>query len=143
MTPSLSTLQLFVDIVETGSLSAGARRHDLALSSASHRLRQLERSLGAALLNRTTRTLSLTEEGATYLQGCREALEAMNLAEDRLHRRHPQIAARYCRCAEVGRTRKRAGRLPAHAVGSLRGDGKRPLPPSAPAGTGRLAQVVV
>ena len=92
MTPSLSTLQLFVDIVETGSLSAGARRHDLALSSASHRLRQLERSLGATLLNRTTRTLSLTEEGATYLQGCREALEAMNLAEDRLHRRQEALS---------------------------------------------------
>lgn len=92
MIPSLSTLQLFVDIVETGSLSAGARRHDLALSSASHRLRQLERSLGATLLNRTTRTLSLTEEGATYLQGCREALEAMSLAEDRLHRRQEALS---------------------------------------------------
>ncbi|WP_162617972.1 LysR family transcriptional regulator [Salinicola halophilus] len=91
MSASLSTLQLFIDIVETGSLSAGARRHDLALSSASHRLRQLERSLGATLLNRTTRTLSLTAEGATYLQGCREALEAMRLAEDRLHHRQTSL----------------------------------------------------
>lgn len=92
MMASLSTLQLFVDIVETGSLSAGARRHELALSSASHRLRQLEKSLGATLLNRTTRTLSLTEEGATYLQGCREALETMRLAEDRLHRRQESLS---------------------------------------------------
>ncbi|GHB14339.1 LysR family transcriptional regulator [Salinicola rhizosphaerae] len=92
MSASLSTLRLFVDIVETGSLSAAARRHELALSSASHRLQQLEKELGATLLNRTTRTLSLTEEGAAYLQGCREALSAMNRAEDRLHRRQESLS---------------------------------------------------
>jgi LysR family transcriptional regulator, transcriptional activator for dmlA len=61
--PDLPALSLFCTIARHGSLSAAAREWDLSLAAVSKRLRQLEDQLGVRLINRTTRTLSLTEEG--------------------------------------------------------------------------------
>ncbi|WP_280562392.1 LysR family transcriptional regulator [Chromohalobacter sp. 48-RD10] len=88
----LLTFRLFIATVESGSLSAAAHQQGMALSSASHRLKRLEQRLGVTLLNRTTRVLSLTEEGAAFLQGCREAVAAMEQAEDRMHRRQAALS---------------------------------------------------
>jgi DNA-binding transcriptional LysR family regulator len=57
----------FVATVENGSISGAARQLRLSKSVVSERLAELERSLGSALLHRTTRKLSLTEDGATFL----------------------------------------------------------------------------
>ena len=57
----------FVATVENGSISGAARQLRLAKSVVSERLAELERSLGGALLHRTTRKLSLTEDGAAFL----------------------------------------------------------------------------
>ena len=57
----------FVATVEHGSISGAARQLRLSKSVVSERLAELERSLGSALLHRTTRRLSLTEDGAAFL----------------------------------------------------------------------------
>lgn len=58
-----SDLTLLVDIVDAGNLSAAARRLKLSRSSLSYRLKVLERTIGAQLFKRTTRSLELTEVG--------------------------------------------------------------------------------
>ncbi|WP_447757669.1 LysR family transcriptional regulator [Sphingopyxis fribergensis] len=57
----------FVATVEHGSISGAARQLRLSKSVVSERLAELERSLGSALLHRTTRKLSLTEDGIAFL----------------------------------------------------------------------------
>jgi len=64
----LDGITAFVSIAEEGSISAAARRLRLPKSVVSERLAGLEKSLGAVLLRRTTRKLTLTEDGATFLQ---------------------------------------------------------------------------
>ncbi|SEH54110.1 transcriptional regulator, LysR family [Rhizobium tibeticum] len=57
----------FVAVVESGSVSEAARRLRLSKSVVSERLAELERSLGGVLLHRTTRKLTLTQDGAAFL----------------------------------------------------------------------------
>ncbi|HVJ43911.1 MAG TPA: LysR family transcriptional regulator [Dongiaceae bacterium] len=63
----LDGVATFVAVAEAGSISEAARRLSLSKSVVSERLAELERSLGATLLHRTTRKLSLTEDGAAFL----------------------------------------------------------------------------
>ncbi|KPH09627.1 DNA-binding transcriptional LysR family regulator [Rhizobium leguminosarum] len=58
----------FVAVVEAGSVSEAARRLRLSKSVVSERLAELEKSLGGVLLHRTTRKLTLTEDGAVFLE---------------------------------------------------------------------------
>jgi DNA-binding transcriptional LysR family regulator len=58
----------FVAVAEAGSISEAARRMRLSKSVVSERLAQIEASLGTSLLHRTTRKLSLTEDGAAFLE---------------------------------------------------------------------------
>jgi DNA-binding transcriptional LysR family regulator len=58
----------FVAVAEAGSISEAARRLRLSKSVVSERLAELERSLGGALLHRTTRKLTLTEDGTAFLE---------------------------------------------------------------------------
>ncbi|MBB5944519.1 LysR family transcriptional regulator [Xanthomonas sp. 3307] len=74
-------LQVFLDVVEAGSLSAAARHRGVAVSSLSRGLDALEQALGAQLLVRSTRSLALTEAGRV-LQG-RAAELLGGLAETR------------------------------------------------------------
>ncbi|MTI43119.1 LysR family transcriptional regulator [Roseibium hamelinense] len=70
----LDNLALFVLINEKGSLTAAARERGLSPTTVSERLSALEAHYGVVLLNRTTRALSLTEEGRTLLEGARRVL---------------------------------------------------------------------
>ncbi|WP_066735990.1 LysR family transcriptional regulator [Cupriavidus sp. D384] len=75
----ITALLHLVEIVEAGNISAAARRLKMTRANVSYHLRQLERSVGAQLLRRTTRSLELTEIGhRLYQQGCviRNALAA-------------------------------------------------------------------
>jgi DNA-binding transcriptional LysR family regulator len=68
----VNALLLFVEIVEAGNLSAAARRLSMTRSNISHRLKNFEESVGARLLRRTTRTLTLTNAGELlFLRGKR------------------------------------------------------------------------
>ena len=62
-----SHLEFFVLLARHGSLAAAARALDITPPAATKRLTQLEEHLGVRLVNRTTRTSSLTPEGETYL----------------------------------------------------------------------------
>lgn len=77
---SLSDIAVFAQVVESGSFTAAAERLDLSKSVVSKYVTRLEDRLGARLLNRTTRRISLTEIGRTFyersLSGLREIKEA-------------------------------------------------------------------
>ena len=64
----LEDMQVFVRIVEAGSITKAAGQLNLAKSAVSKRLNDLENRLGSKLINRTTRTSSLTEAGHQYYQ---------------------------------------------------------------------------
>ena len=68
MDPNQGEMAVFVRAVETGSFSAAARTLNLTPSAVSKQIGRLEDRLGARLLNRTTRRLSLTEAGDDYFQ---------------------------------------------------------------------------
>ena len=70
----LTQLEAFVATVEAGSFTAAAKRAGLAKSAMSRRVSELEARLGVQLLNRTTRTLSLTDEGVSLLARARTLL---------------------------------------------------------------------
>ncbi|MFG1400046.1 LysR family transcriptional regulator [Roseixanthobacter pseudopolyaromaticivorans] len=81
MVRTSSDMEVFVAVVDGGSLSAGAGALEMTRSGVCRRLEQLERRLGVRLLNRTTRQLNLTEPGQAYLTHSRQALKEIEKAE--------------------------------------------------------------
>lgn len=77
----LESMSVFVAVVEAGSLSAAARQLDMPLATVSRKVAELEAHLKSRLLHRTTRQLSLTDVGASYLTACRRILEEIGEAE--------------------------------------------------------------
>ncbi|MBW2242343.1 MAG: LysR family transcriptional regulator [Deltaproteobacteria bacterium] len=77
----LAAMRTFVEIVDQGSLTAAARALDRAPPTVVRTLATLEETLGARLLTRTTRRMSLTEEGRAYLDRCRRILADVEEAE--------------------------------------------------------------
>ncbi len=76
----LSNISLFLQIVEKGSLTAAGRETGLSSTTVSERLSALEAHYGVVLLNRTTRAISLTDEGRTLVEGAKQVLgEVENL----------------------------------------------------------------
>ncbi len=71
-------------IADAGSLTAAARSLDSSLPAVVRSLATLEAELQVRLLNRTTRRISLTEEGRQYLADCRHVLAAVEEAEKTL-----------------------------------------------------------
>ncbi|HLH12086.1 MAG TPA: LysR substrate-binding domain-containing protein [Methylovirgula sp.] len=67
MNDRFSALKLFIRVARTGSFSRAGREFGLSQPSASRIIAALEREIGAVLLTRTTRAVSLTEAGADYL----------------------------------------------------------------------------
>jgi DNA-binding transcriptional LysR family regulator len=83
-------LQLLVDLVRTGSLSAAARDMGVTTAAVSKRLAQLESRLGVRLLNRNTRRLSPTAEGELYLEHARRILHDMDQLDQVIASRQTQ-----------------------------------------------------
>ncbi|WP_369038471.1 LysR family transcriptional regulator [Stenotrophomonas maltophilia] len=75
MRMDIADLRLFLAVAEAGSITAGAARANLALGSASERLRAIEADAGSALLNRHPRGVSLTEAGAALAHHARLILQ--------------------------------------------------------------------
>jgi DNA-binding transcriptional LysR family regulator len=67
----LASMQAFISVVESGSFSESARRLGLSQPSVSRQINGLEAQLGVRLLQRTTRSLSLTEAGQVYYEKAR------------------------------------------------------------------------
>lgn len=70
----IDNIRLFQTIAEKGSLIAAAREAGLSATTVSERLSALEAHYGVVLFNRTTRSLRLTDEGRTLLQGAKSVL---------------------------------------------------------------------
>lgn len=81
MADSLAEMSVFSRVVATGSLSAAARELGLSPAVVSRRLAALEARLGVRLINRTTRSLHLTDEGATYYDNCARLLSEIEEAD--------------------------------------------------------------
>ena len=77
----LDAMSILVAVVDAGSLSAAARRLGMPLATVSRRIGELESQLKTRLLHRTTRQLSLTEAGGSYVAACRRILEEVGEAE--------------------------------------------------------------
>jgi DNA-binding transcriptional LysR family regulator len=78
----LSSFALFAQVVQARSFSEAARRAGLAKSAVSKRIARLEERLGARLLVRTTRKLSLTAEGLRCYEHCAALVTAADAAEE-------------------------------------------------------------
>lgn len=74
-------MRLFVRVAELGSFAAVAQQMNVARSVVTRRVAALEAHLGAKLIARSTRRLSLTSAGAGYLEKCREILALVEAAE--------------------------------------------------------------
>ncbi len=77
----ISDMAIFVEVVSAGSLSEAGRHLGLSPAVVSKRLARLEDRLGARLVHRTTRSLSLTEEGGSYFERCQRILADIEEAE--------------------------------------------------------------
>jgi DNA-binding transcriptional LysR family regulator len=84
MTTHLQDMDLFVRAVASGSLSAAGRELGTSPAVASKRLARLEARLGTRLLQRSSRRLSLTDDGALYLERCQAILADVAEAEEML-----------------------------------------------------------
>jgi DNA-binding transcriptional LysR family regulator len=80
----LKSLTTFVHVVENGGFSAAARRLNMSPTMASEHVQALEDQLGARLLQRTTRRISLTEAGQVYYENAARILSELEEADRRV-----------------------------------------------------------
>jgi LysR family transcriptional regulator for bpeEF and oprC len=88
----LHAMRVFSRVAELGSFARAASTLDLSRAMASSYVAQLEKHLGTRLLHRTTRKVSVSPQGAIYLEHCRRILAEIEAADDqlRLARDRPQ-----------------------------------------------------
>src|ERR1700727_1880503 len=82
---SLADLTAFVAVADQRSFRAAASRLDVTASALSHSMRQLEERLGVRLLNRTTRSVSVTDAGRRLLDRLRPAIDQIDGALEDLN----------------------------------------------------------
>jgi DNA-binding transcriptional LysR family regulator len=87
-------MQMFVHVVEAGSISGAAERLKVAKSAVSRRLTELESRLGAQLLHRTTRRLNLTDSGRAFLEQAQRILADLDEAETAVSQAHGALKGR-------------------------------------------------
>ncbi|WP_116135350.1 LysR substrate-binding domain-containing protein [Trinickia diaoshuihuensis] len=81
---TLSGLAVFVRAAETGSFVMAGRALGLSASAVGKSVAKLEESLGVRLFHRTTRRITLTDEGAIFFERCRHALQEIRDAQTQL-----------------------------------------------------------
>jgi DNA-binding transcriptional LysR family regulator len=78
----LTSLTAFARVVDSGGFSAAGRRLNMSTTMVSNHIQALEDRLGARLLHRTTRKVSLTEVGKVYYDRCTQILADLEQADD-------------------------------------------------------------
>jgi len=73
-------VRVFLEVAKTGSFTAAANALEMPKSSTSRSIAALEKELGIKLINRTTRTLVLTEEGQRYFEQCSRGMNEIAMA---------------------------------------------------------------
>jgi LysR family transcriptional regulator for bpeEF and oprC len=88
----LQGMRVFTRVAELGSFARAANTLDLSRAMTSSYVAQLEKHLGTRLLHRTTRKVSVSAQGAVYLEHCKRILAEIDAADDqlRLARNQPQ-----------------------------------------------------
>ena len=79
---TIETFRTLVAVVEHGSFSAAARKMRVNRSVISRNIAYLERNIGSRLLNRTTRSISLTDSGKAYIKGISKILSDIDILND-------------------------------------------------------------
>jgi DNA-binding transcriptional LysR family regulator len=77
----LKQIEAFVDVIEKGSMARAALEQDITPVVLGRRIDALEKRLGVKLMHRTTRHLTLTEQGTVFLDHCRKLLDELDRAE--------------------------------------------------------------
>ncbi|CCK76881.1 MAG: LysR family transcriptional regulator [Oleispira antarctica] len=80
----LKSMVVFAHVVEQGNLTAAAKHIGLSRAVVSYHIKKLETHLGVKLLNRSTRSIVLTEAGAEYYHSCRIIAEQANTANQQI-----------------------------------------------------------
>ncbi len=88
----LAAFRTYVRVAESGSFSAVAREIGATQPAVSRQVSALEEHLGARLIQRTTRSLTLTEEGRVLLDHARRVLDCVEEAEAAVGRGHPSVS---------------------------------------------------
>src|SRR5437867_8069750 len=78
---NLDTLNLYCDVIRSGSFSLGAAAHRISQSAASQAVRQLEEELGTQLIDRTKRPFMVTPEGKKFFDACLVLLDSFEKAK--------------------------------------------------------------
>ncbi|MGS1104876.1 LysR substrate-binding domain-containing protein [Achromobacter anxifer] len=92
MKTTLDEMQVFIAIVDSGSITAAADVLGQTVSAASRTMSRLEEKLQTTLMRRTTRRLELTEEGRAYLEQARKIVAAVEESEELMSLRRNQPA---------------------------------------------------
>src|SRR5206468_456861 len=77
----IMSMSAFVQVVDSGTFAAAAKRLQVSPAMITTRVQSLEQRLGIRLLNRTTRKVSLTEEGMAFYKRCAQILAEIEEAE--------------------------------------------------------------
>ncbi len=91
---SLRGIESFIKAVQAGSIAGGARAMGISPGAASQNIARLEQKLGARLLTRTTRSLSLTESGQLYFERVQELMSELELASQAVGAIHDELRGR-------------------------------------------------
>lgn len=90
----LQAMEVFVQVVDAGGFTRAADNMKLPKATVSTLVRDLEASLSVKLLNRTTRQISMTADGAAYYERCLRILADVRDAEDSLSSTHASPSGR-------------------------------------------------
>jgi LysR family transcriptional regulator, regulator for bpeEF and oprC len=90
----LQAMEVFVQVVDAGGFTRAADNLKLPKATVSTLVRNLETALSVKLLNRTTRQISLTADGAAYYERCMRILAEVRDAEDSLSKTHASPSGR-------------------------------------------------
>ncbi|MDI2091455.1 LysR family transcriptional regulator [Commensalibacter oyaizuii] len=88
MLDRITSMQVFVKVVNTGSFSAASRALGLSPTMVTKHMNALEHRLNCTLFHRSTRKLSLTEAGSIFYQGCEKILSEVDLIEQTVTAQH-------------------------------------------------------
>jgi len=86
----LQAMEVFVRVAELGSFSKAAEQLGLPAATVTNAIQALEKRLGARLLQRTTRKVSLTDDGIAYLERCQRLLAEFQDVDNLFDREQPQ-----------------------------------------------------
>jgi len=111
MADRLGDMTLFLAVLDAGGLAAGGRRLGLSAASVSERIARIEEASGARLLVRTTRSMSLTDEGRLYAEAARNILLEVEDLDARLREGVDQLSGRVRIAAPFDLGRNRLSRI--------------------------------